>query len=42
MMKLRPTFRTVWKINALIILVGGAGLCVVLGLVTKELPKLGQ
>ena len=36
MMKLRPTFRTVWKINALIILVGGAGVCVILGFLAFE------
>lgn len=30
-MKLYPSFRTIWKINALIILAGGAGICLVLG-----------
>lgn len=39
MMKLHPTFRAVWKINALIILIGGTGICLTLGYAAFEFVK---
>jgi len=38
-MRFRTTFRTIWKIDSLIILVGGAGICIMLGVLAFQVIR---